>query len=109
LRPQATDAKSSSRPQPRLTLTGPGGSGKTRLAIEAAASLVPDYEAGVYWVGLAALRDPAVVTETISRALGARDGLAEHTGERKLLVLLRSARMYRSRTFRIPHETRGVR
>jgi predicted ATPase len=71
-----------------LTLTGPGGSGKTRLAIEAAASLVPDYRAGVFWVGLAALRDPGLVTETISRALGAKDGLAEHIGERELLVLL---------------------
>ncbi len=71
-----------------LTLTGPGGSGKTRLAIEAAASLVPDYAAGVFWVGLAALRDPALVTETISQALGAKDGLAKHIGERELLVLL---------------------
>jgi predicted ATPase/class 3 adenylate cyclase len=71
-----------------LTLTGPGGSGKTRLAIEAAASLVPDCKAGVFWVGLAALRDPALVTETISQALGAKDGLAEHIGERELLVLL---------------------
>ena len=36
-----------------LTLTGPGGSGKTRLALEAAAELVPAYKAGVFWVGLA--------------------------------------------------------
>ena len=48
-----------------VTLTGPGGSGKTRLAIEAAATLVPEFKAGVFWVGLAALRDPALVTETI--------------------------------------------
>jgi predicted ATPase len=71
-----------------LTLTGPGGSGKTRLAIEAASLLVPEFKAGVYWVGLAALRDPALVLETISRALGSRNGLAEHIGERELLVLL---------------------
>jgi predicted ATPase len=71
-----------------LTLTGPGGSGKTRLAIEAAASLVPAYKAGVFWVGLAALRDPALVTETIAQTLGAKDGLAEHIGERELLLLL---------------------
>jgi predicted ATPase/class 3 adenylate cyclase len=71
-----------------LTLTGPGGSGKTRLAIEAAGSLVPEYKAGVFWVGLAALRDPALVTDTISQALGARHGLAEHIGERELLVLV---------------------
>ena len=71
-----------------LTLTGPGGSGKTRLAIEAAATVVPDYEAGVFWVGLATLRDPELVPEAIATALGARDGLAEHIGERELLVLL---------------------
>jgi predicted ATPase/class 3 adenylate cyclase len=71
-----------------LTLTGPGGAGKTRLAIEAATALVPDYQAGVFWVGLAAVRDPTLVTETISQTLGARNGLAEHIGERELLVLL---------------------
>ena len=71
-----------------VTLTGPGGSGKTRLAIEAASTLVPEYKAGVFWVGLAALRDPALVTETIAQTLGATDGLAEHVGERELLLLL---------------------
>ena len=50
-----------------VTLTGPGGTGKTRLAIEAASALVPSYEAGVYWVGLASLHDAALVPETISR------------------------------------------
>jgi predicted ATPase/class 3 adenylate cyclase len=71
-----------------LTLTGPGGSGKTRLALEAAASLVPAYKAGVFWVGLAALRDPALVMETVAQTLGAKDGLAEHVGEREMLLLL---------------------
>ncbi len=71
-----------------LTLTGPGGTGKTRLALEAASTLVPEYKAGVFWVGLAALRDPALVTETIAQTLGAKDGLAEHVGERELLLLL---------------------
>jgi predicted ATPase len=71
-----------------VTLTGPGGTGKTRLAIEAAATLVPEYKAGVFWVGLATLRDPALVTETIAQTLGAKDGLAEHIGERELLLLL---------------------
>ena len=71
-----------------LTLTGPGGTGKTRLALEAASVLVPEYKAGVFWVGLAALRDPALVSETIAQTLGARDGLAEHVGERELCLLL---------------------
>ena len=71
-----------------LTLTGPGGSGKTRLALEAAQELVPSYKAGVFWVGLAALREPSLVTETIAQTLGARDGLAEHIAERQMLLLL---------------------
>ncbi|MEX0630251.1 MAG: adenylate/guanylate cyclase domain-containing protein [Chloroflexota bacterium] len=71
-----------------LTLTGPGGSGKTRLAIEAAATVVPEFKAGVFWVGLAPLRDSALVTETIGRTLGAKDGLAEHIGEREMLLLI---------------------
>jgi len=71
-----------------VTLTGPGGSGKTRLALEAAASLVPEYKAGVFWVGLAALRDPALVVETISQTIGAKDSLAEHIGDREMLLLL---------------------
>jgi predicted ATPase len=71
-----------------LTLTGPGGSGKTRLALEAAATLVPEYKAGVFWVGLASLREPPLVNETIARTLGAKDGLAEHIAEREMLLLL---------------------
>jgi class 3 adenylate cyclase len=71
-----------------VTLTGPGGSGKTRLALEAATTLVPDYKAGVFWVGLGSLRDPALVAETIAQVLGVKDGLAEHIGERELLLLL---------------------
>ena len=71
-----------------VTLTGPGGSGKTRLALEAASTLVPEYRGGVFWVGLSAVRDPGLVTETISHALGAKNGLADHIGERELLLLL---------------------
>ena len=71
-----------------LTLTGPGGSGKTRLSIEAAAELVSEFRNGVFWVGLAALRDPALVTETVAQTVGAKDGLAEHIGEREMLLLL---------------------
>jgi predicted ATPase/class 3 adenylate cyclase len=71
-----------------LTLTGPGGSGKTRLALEAATTLVPEYRAGVFWVGLAALRDPSLVTEQIAQTLGAKDEPAEHIGEREMLLLI---------------------
>ena len=71
-----------------LTLTGPGGSGKTRLAIEAAVELVPEFGAGVFWVGLATLRDATLVIDTIAQTLGARDGLIDHVGDRELLLLL---------------------
>jgi predicted ATPase len=71
-----------------LSMTGPGGSGKTRLAIEAAAGLVPEYRNGVFWVGLAPLRDPALVEDTIAQTLGAKDGLAAYIAERELLLLL---------------------
>jgi predicted ATPase/class 3 adenylate cyclase len=71
-----------------VTLTGPGGTGKTRLAIEAGSSLVPDVKAGVFWVGLATLRDPALVTETIVQTLGAKGELAAHVGEREMLLVL---------------------
>jgi predicted ATPase len=71
-----------------VTLSGPGGSGKTRLAIEAAAELVPQFKAGVFWVGLATLRDPGLVPDTIAQTLGAQDGLHEHIAERELLLLL---------------------
>jgi hypothetical protein len=68
-----------------VTLTGPGGTGKTRLSIEAAAELVPDFKNGTYWVPLAALRDPALVPETIGQVIGAKDGLAGHIAEREML------------------------
>ena len=71
-----------------VTLTGPGGSGKTRLALEAAAMLVPGYRDGVFWVGLAALRDPDLVVSSVAQAVGAGDGLPAHIGDRELLLLL---------------------
>jgi predicted ATPase len=71
-----------------LTLTGSGGTGKTRLAIEAAAELVGEFKAGVFWVGLASLRDSELVLQTIAQTLGAQEELQAHIGERELLLLL---------------------
>ena len=71
-----------------VTLTGPGGSGKTRLAIESAAELVGDLPAGVFWVGLASLLDPGLVIPTVAQTLGAKEELHAHIGEHELLLLL---------------------
>ncbi|MGH2671344.1 MAG: ATP-binding protein [Actinomycetota bacterium] len=71
-----------------VTLTGPGGSGKTRLSIEAASELVGDHKAGTFWVEFAPIRDPALVAAEIGKTLGAKDGLADHVGEREMLLLL---------------------
>ncbi len=71
-----------------VTLSGPGGSGKTRLSIEAASELVGEFKAGVFWVSLAPVRDPSLVLETVGQTLGATDGLVDHIGERELMLLL---------------------
>jgi predicted ATPase/class 3 adenylate cyclase len=71
-----------------VTLAGPGGTGKTRLAVEAAAELVSEFGAGVFWIGLAPVRDPALVVDTIVQTLGAKQELAAHIGEKQLLLVL---------------------
>jgi predicted ATPase/class 3 adenylate cyclase len=71
-----------------VTLTGAGGSGKTRLALQAAAELVEDNPDGVWWVSLAPLRDPELVESTIAQAVGAENGLGDHLRERQALLLL---------------------
>ena len=71
-----------------LTLVGPGGTGKTRLALQAAAELTDEYKDGVFWVSLAAATDPNVVVSTIGQTLGARVPLAQHIDEKRMLLLL---------------------
>jgi non-specific serine/threonine protein kinase len=71
-----------------VTLTGPGGSGKTRLALQLAAEAVEQFPDGVFWVPLQALRDPTLVERAISASLGADGGLIQHVGNKRLLVLL---------------------
>jgi predicted ATPase len=75
-------------PDRLVTLTGPGGSGKTRLALEVAAEALGQFRAGVFWVGLATVFDPRLVLPTIGEVLGAVDEPAAHIGERELLLLL---------------------
>jgi len=79
-----------------LTLTGPGGTGKTRLALQAAADLIEQFANGVYFVALAAIADQALVVPTIARTLGVREQggtalletLHNLLHERRMLLLL---------------------
>jgi predicted ATPase/class 3 adenylate cyclase len=71
-----------------LTLTGVGGTGKTRLAAQAAAEVSELFPDGVFWIGLASLRDPELVTATIAQVLGTNEDLASHIGAKRLLLLL---------------------
>jgi predicted ATPase/class 3 adenylate cyclase len=71
-----------------LTLTGPAGAGKTRLALQAAAEASDRYPDGVFWAPLAPLRDPKLILEVAAQALEARDGLADRIADRRLLLVL---------------------
>ncbi len=71
-----------------VTLTGAGGTGKTRLALQSAGVAADAFADGVWWVPLAPLRDPALVIEAAAVALGATGELAAHIGDKRLLLLL---------------------
>jgi predicted ATPase/DNA-binding CsgD family transcriptional regulator len=79
-----------------VTVTGTGGSGKTRVALEVAAALGGRFPNGVFFVDLAPIRDPDLVPATIAAALGVRrhprqtviDTLIGSIGERRLLLIL---------------------
>src|SRR5262245_53071400 len=79
-----------------LTLTGAGGCGKTRLAIEVGAAVLHAHPDGVWFVDLAPVAEPALVPQTVAVALevreepgrSIRDTLLEHVRARRLLLLL---------------------
>jgi predicted ATPase len=79
-----------------LTLTGPGGAGKTRLALQAAADLLDDFGDGVFFVGLAGIAEPSLVIPTIAQALGVKESggvspeeaLPRFLHDRKVLLVL---------------------
>jgi predicted ATPase/DNA-binding SARP family transcriptional activator len=67
-----------------LTLTGPGGAGKTRLALEAAKALAGELPDGAFFVPLDSIRDPALLLPAIAQSVGVRE-----SGDRPLLAALR--------------------
>jgi hypothetical protein len=69
-----------------ITLTGPGGTGKTRLAVEAARRVLDHFADGAYFVALAPIRDSDLVAPTIAQTLGLRETL----GSRSILVDVQS-------------------
>jgi predicted ATPase/transcriptional regulator with XRE-family HTH domain len=79
-----------------LTLTGPPGIGKTKLALQVAASLVEHFEDGVYFVDLSPLSDPELVPPTVARALGLQGAadrppdqvLFDHVRDKRILLVL---------------------
>ena len=79
-----------------VTLTGPGGTGKTRLSLQAAADLLDEYEHGVWFVDLSPITNPDLVVSTIASVLGVKESggtpLAEtlkgYLHDRQLLLVL---------------------
>jgi predicted ATPase/class 3 adenylate cyclase len=79
-----------------LTFTGPGGTGKTRLALQLATEVLDEFTEGVWFVELAPLADPTLVTQTIASTLGVReqpgrtilDALMDYVRAKNLLMIL---------------------
>jgi predicted ATPase/class 3 adenylate cyclase len=79
-----------------VTLTGPGGSGKTRLALQVAAELVEGFADGVFFVGLGSVADPELLAPTINQTLGAAEAttshptdiLKDHLRDKRMLLVL---------------------
>jgi predicted ATPase len=74
-----------------VTVTGAGGTGKTRVALQVAAELVGRVQDGVFWVPLADLADTALVVPTVAQTLGGSEELSASVRDRDVLLLLDNA------------------
>ena len=71
-----------------VTVTGPGGMGKTRLALQVAAELVGRFPDGVFWVPLAEVSDPELVVPEIGKTIGSAGDVETYLRNRQSLLLL---------------------
>jgi predicted ATPase len=75
-----------------LTLTGPGGTGKTRLGLQVAAELLDEFDSGAFFVALAPISDPELVASTIAGPLGVKES-GEQSLEQSLKAYLRDKQL----------------
>lgn len=79
-----------------LTLTGPAGSGKTRLSLAAAAELLESFSDGIFFINFAPIADPRLVTSVIAQTIGVRDdaernldvAIRDHLQDKRVLLVL---------------------
>jgi predicted ATPase/DNA-binding SARP family transcriptional activator len=99
-----------------VTLTGPGGTGKTRLALAAAGAAQTTFADGVCWVELAPIDDPEVVPLKVASSLGAGEDpardvtetIAEHVGDRSMLIVLDNCEHLAASAAELAHRLLGT-
>ncbi len=93
---EAGDLAALTRRSRLVTLTGPGGTGKTRLSLHVAAQLAPEFSGGAFFVDLSPITDPTLIPTTVAMALGIHEkpdrpvmeSLKDHLADRQLLLVL---------------------
>jgi len=93
---EVTEAKRLLKGTRLLTLTGPGGIGKTRMSLQIAAETFQDFPAGVYFVPLSAVRDPELIGSALAQVLGIPvagtrlpiEGVLDHLRDKTMLLVL---------------------